>query len=61
MVNQNGRLSVWQNPRTSLKLSVSYEKDTTEDSEAKELIKSYQPNQTKPREIHYLKQHIDRK
>ena len=40
---------------SSFKLSVSYEKDTTKDSEAKQLIKPWS-NRTKPREIRYLKQ-----
>ena len=40
--------------RTSLKFSVSYEKDAIKDSQAKQLIKPL-PNRTKLRENRYLK------
>ena len=49
------RLYVYKNRRTSsLKFSVSYEKDTTKDSESKQLIQPW-PNRTKPREFRFLK------
>ena len=49
MTKLNRGLSVWQNHGTSsVKFTVSYEKYTTKDSKAKQLIKLYQtkPNRT---------------